>query len=45
MHAVEQKAPALWMAGLEGVRLGADLDLRALRNGLRGSDASFRIGR
>jgi L-arabinose isomerase len=33
------------MAGLEVVRLGADLDLRALRNELRWNDAAFRLGR
>jgi L-arabinose isomerase len=33
------------MAGLEVVRFGADLDLRALRNELRWNDALFRLGR
>jgi L-arabinose isomerase len=32
------------MAGLEMIRLGADLDLRALRNELRWNDAAFRLG-
>jgi L-arabinose isomerase len=33
------------MAGLEVIRIGADLDLRAFRNELRWNDAAFRIGR
>ena len=33
------------MAGLEAIRLGADLDLRALRNELRWNDVAFRLGR
>jgi len=33
------------MAGLELVRFGADLNLRALRNELRWNDAAFRLGR
>ncbi len=33
------------MAGLEAIRLGADLDLHALRNELRWNDAAFRLGR
>jgi L-arabinose isomerase len=33
------------MAGLEVIRLGADLDLGALRNELRWNDAAFRLGR
>jgi L-arabinose isomerase len=33
------------MAGLEAIRLGADLDLRALRNELRWNDAAYRLGR
>lgn len=33
------------MAGLEVIRIGADLDLRALRNELRWNDAAFRLGR
>ena len=33
------------MAGLEVVRLGADLDLRALRIALRWNDVAFRVGR
>jgi len=33
------------MAGLETIRLGADLDLRALRNELRWNDVAFRLGR
>ena len=33
------------MAGLEVIRLGADLDLRALRNELRWNDAAIRLGR
>jgi len=33
------------MVGLESVRLGADLDLRALRNELRWNDVAFRLGR
>lgn len=33
------------MAGLEVVRLGADLDMRALRNQLRWNDIAFAIGR
>jgi len=32
------------MAGLEVIRLGADLDLRALRNELRWNDAAFKVG-
>jgi len=32
------------MAGLEAVRLGADLDLRALRNELRWNDVAFKFG-
>ncbi|RYZ05373.1 MAG: L-arabinose isomerase [Myxococcales bacterium] len=32
------------MAGLEVIRLGADLDLRALRNELRWNDAAFKLG-
>jgi len=33
------------IAGLEVVRLGADLDLRALRNELRWNDAAFKLAR
>src|SRR6188768_1241551 len=33
------------MAGLEVVRFGADLDLRALRNELRWNDATFKLAR
>jgi L-arabinose isomerase len=33
------------MLGLEVIRLGADLDLRALRNELRWNDAAFKLGR
>ena len=33
------------MAGLEVIRLGADLDLRALRNELRWNDVAFKLGR
>jgi L-arabinose isomerase len=33
------------MAGLEVIRFGADLDLRALRNELRWNDAAFKLGR
>jgi L-arabinose isomerase len=33
------------MAGLEVVRLGADLDLRSLRNELRWNDLAFKLGR
>jgi len=33
------------MAGLEVVRLGADLDLRALRNELRWNDVAFKLAR
>jgi L-arabinose isomerase len=33
------------MAALEVIRLGADLDLRALRNELRWNDVAFRLGR
>jgi L-arabinose isomerase len=33
------------MMGLEVVRLGADLDLRALRNELRWNDAAFKLAR
>jgi len=33
------------MAGLEVIRLGADLDLRALRIALRWNDVAFRLGR
>jgi L-arabinose isomerase len=33
------------MAGLEVVRLGADLDLHALRNELRWNDVAFKLGR
>jgi len=33
------------MAGLEVVRFGADLNLRALRNELRWNDAAFKLGR
>jgi L-arabinose isomerase len=33
------------MAGLEVIRLGADLDLRRLRNELRWNDVAFAIGR
>jgi L-arabinose isomerase len=33
------------MAGIEVVRLGADLDLHALRNELRWNDVAFKIGR
>ena len=33
------------MAGLEVIRLGADLDLRALRNALRWNDVAFKLGR
>jgi len=33
------------MAGLEVVRFGADLDLRALRNELRWNDAAFKLAR
>jgi L-arabinose isomerase len=32
------------MAGLEVIRLGADLDLRALRNELRWNDLAFKLG-
>jgi L-arabinose isomerase len=32
------------MAGLEVIRLGADLDLRALRNELRWNDMAYRLG-
>jgi L-arabinose isomerase len=32
------------MAGLEVIRLGADLDLHALRNELRWNDAAFKLG-
>jgi L-arabinose isomerase len=32
------------MAGLEVIRLGSDLDLRALRNELRWNDIAFRLG-
>jgi len=32
------------MAGLEVIRLGADLDLRTLRNELRWNDVAFKIG-
>jgi L-arabinose isomerase len=33
------------MAGLEVIRLGADLDLRALRNELRWNDVAYKLGR
>jgi L-arabinose isomerase len=33
------------MAGLEVIRLGADLDLHALRNELRWNDVAFQLGR
>ncbi len=33
------------MIGVEVIRVGADLDLRALRNELRWNDAAFRLGR
>src|SRR5262249_661815 len=33
------------MVGLEAIRLGADLDLRALRNELRWNDAAYKLGR
>ncbi len=33
------------MAGLEVIRIDADLDLRTLRNELRWNDAAFRLGR
>ncbi len=33
------------MAGLEVIRLGADLDLRTLRNELRWNDLAFKLGR
>ncbi len=33
------------MAGLEVIRFGADLDLRALRNELRWNDAAFKLAR
>ena len=33
------------MAGLEVIRIGADLDLRALRNELRWNDVAFKLGR
>ena len=33
------------MAGLEMIRLGADLNLHALRNELRWNDAAFKLGR
>jgi L-arabinose isomerase len=33
------------MTGLEVIRLGADLDLRALRNELRWNDAAFKLAR
>jgi L-arabinose isomerase len=33
------------MAGLEVIRLGADLDLHALRNELRWNDVAFKLGR
>jgi L-arabinose isomerase len=33
------------MAGLEVIRLGADLDLHALRNEIRWNDAAFKLGR
>ncbi len=33
------------MAGLEVIRLGADLDLHALRNELRWNDLAFKLGR
>jgi L-arabinose isomerase len=33
------------MAGLEVIRFGADLDLRALRNELRWNDVAFKLGR
>lgn len=33
------------IAGLEVIRLGADLDLRALRNELRWNDAAFKLAR
>lgn len=33
------------MAGLEVIRLGADLDLTALRNELRWNDVAYRLGR
>ena len=33
------------MAGLEVVRFGSDLDLRALRNELRWNDVAFKLGR
>jgi L-arabinose isomerase len=33
------------MAGLEVIRLGADLDLRTLRNELRWNDVAFKLGR
>jgi L-arabinose isomerase len=32
------------MAGLEIIRLGADLDLRALKNELRWNDLAFKLG-
>ena len=32
------------MAGLEVIRLGADLDMRALRNELRWNDVAFKLG-
>jgi L-arabinose isomerase len=33
------------MAGLEVIRIGKDLDLRALRNELRWNDLAFKLGR
>ena len=33
------------IAGLEVIRLGADLNLHALRNELRWNDAAFQLGR
>jgi len=32
------------MAGLECIRIGADLDLPALRNELRWNDLAYRLG-
>jgi L-arabinose isomerase len=33
------------MAGVEVVRLGADLDMRTLRNELRWNDVAYKFGR
>jgi L-arabinose isomerase len=33
------------MAGLEAIRLGAELDLRVLRNELRWNDVAYKLGR